>query len=66
MRGAGIGTVIGLFGGLVGLLLGPFFGAWIGEWWVKKDWGKSLKPAFGSLVGILISGILKVAICIFL
>jgi len=45
--------------GPFGILVGPFVGALIGEMVNKKSFSESLKPAFGSLVGVVAGSIIK-------
>ncbi|MAT79951.1 MAG: hypothetical protein CMD13_04355 [Flavobacteriales bacterium] len=63
-RGGLIGASIGLVTALIilgplGLLIGPFIGAITGEMINKKNFTESLKPALGSLIGILIGSGIK-------
>ena len=63
-KGGLIGASIGLVTALIilgplGLLIGPFIGAIAGEMINKKKLTESLKPAFGSLIGILIGSGIK-------
>ena len=63
-RGGLIGASIGLVTALIilgptGLLIGPFIGAISGEMINKKNFTESLKPALGSLIGILIGSGIK-------
>tara|TARA_B100001029_G_scaffold76783_1_gene62754 strand:+ start:1214 stop:1714 length:501 start_codon:yes stop_codon:yes gene_type:complete len=58
--GASIGLIIGLIiMGPIGLFFGPFIGAISGEMINKKNFIESLKPALGSLIGILIGSGIK-------
>jgi len=58
--GASIGLVIGLIIlGPLGILFGPFLGAITGEMINKKNLAESIKPALGSLLGILIGSSIK-------
>ena len=58
--GASIGLLLGLIiMGPLGLIFGPFIGAVSGEMINKKNFTDSLKPALGSLVGILIGSGIK-------
>ena len=66
MRGSGIGAMLGIFGGIFGVVIGPFVGALLGEWWRSRNWKKSFKPAFWSFIGIAMSGLIKIAICLVL
>lgn len=63
-RGAVIGTIVGLFFWLIGVVFGPFFGAWSGEFLNIGDWKKAIKPAVGSFIGIVMSWVLKVGLCL--
>ena len=68
-RGGLIGASIGLVTALIilgplGLLIGPFIGAITGEMINKKNFTESLKPALGSLIGILIGSGIKFCLCL--
>ena len=59
-----IGTTIGLLIGLLspipfGIIIGAFLGALIGEYFGGKSISEGIKPAIGSLVGIISSSIIK-------
>lgn len=59
-----VGAIIGLVLGVLimppfGILVGPFVGAISGEMVNKKTFSESLKPAFGSLVGVVAGSIIK-------
>ena len=59
-----IGTTIGLLIGLLspipfGIIIGAFLGALIGEYFGGKSVSEGIKPAIGSLVGIISSSIIK-------
>lgn len=55
-RGALIGAIVGMFFGPVGIIAGPFVGALLGELIDKKgDFDNSLKIAFQSFIGFLLS-----------
>ena len=59
-----VGTFIGLVLAIImigpfGILVGPFVGALIGEMVNKKSFSESLKPAFGSLVGVVAGSLIK-------
>ncbi len=66
MRGSGIWAILGIFGGVFGILIGPFAWALLGEWRHSRNWKKSLKPALWSFIGIAMSGLIKIAICLVL
>ena len=58
--GASIGLVIGfIILGPLGIIFSPFVGAVTGEIINKKNLKQSIKPALGSLVGILIGSGIK-------
>tara|TARA_Y100000816_G_scaffold190302_1_gene138619 strand:- start:2470 stop:2970 length:501 start_codon:yes stop_codon:yes gene_type:complete len=58
--GASIGLVIGfIILGPLGIIFGPFVGAVTGEIINKKNLKQSIKPALGSLFGILIGSGIK-------
>tara|TARA_Y100001970_G_C13716964_1_gene594711 strand:+ start:5 stop:505 length:501 start_codon:yes stop_codon:yes gene_type:complete len=60
LYGASIGLLLGLIiMGPLGLIFGPFIGAVSGEMINKKNFTDSLKPALGSLMGILIGSGIK-------
>ena len=59
-----VGTFVGLVLAIImigpfGILVGPFIGALIGEMASKKSISDSLKPAFGSLVGVVAGSMIK-------
>ena len=59
-----VGTSIGLLIGLLspipfGIIIGAFLGALIGEYFGGKSVSEGIKPAIGSLVGIISSSIIK-------
>ena len=59
-----IGTSIGLLIGLIspvpfGIIIGAFLGALIGEILGGKQLSEGIKPAMGSLIGIITSSIIK-------
>jgi len=59
-----IGTSVGLLIGLLspipfGIIIGAFLGALIGEYFGGKSISEGIKPAIGSLVGIISSSIIK-------
>ena len=59
-----IGTTTGLLIGLLspipfGIIIGAFLGALIGEYFGGKSVSEGIKPAIGSLVGIISSSIIK-------
>ena len=59
-----IGTSIGLLVGLLspipfGIIIGAFLGALIGEYFGGRNLSEGIKPAIGSLVGIISSSIIK-------
>ena len=59
-----IGTSIGLLIGLIspvpfGIIIGAFLGALIGEILEGKQLSEGIKPAMGSLIGIITSSIIK-------
>lgn len=63
-RSGQIGTTAGLFIALIilgpiGIIVGPFLGALIGELSTKKSISESLKPAFGSFIGVIAGSIIK-------
>ena len=58
--GASIGLAIGfIILGPLGIIFGPFVGAVTGEIINKKNLNQSIKPALGSLLGILIGSGIK-------
>jgi hypothetical protein len=59
-----IGTSIGLLIGLIspvpfGIIIGAFLGALIGEILAGKQLSEGIKPAMGSLIGIITSSVIK-------
>jgi len=63
--GASIGLVIGLIIlGPFGILIGPFLGAITGEMINKKNLLDTIKPALGSLLGVLIGSGIKFCLSI--
>ena len=63
-RSGQIGTTVGLIVALVilgpiGIIIGPFMGALLGEMSTKKSFQNSLKPAFGSFIGVIAGSIIK-------
>ena len=63
--GASIGLVIGLIIlGPFGILFGPFLGAITGEMINKKNLIDTIKPALGSLLGVLIGSGIKFCLSI--
>ena len=64
--GCFIGTIIGLFFLPLGVVAGPFIGALVGEMVSGKPFGRSLRGAFGALLGYVCGLVLKVACCGFI
>lgn len=62
--GATLGMIFGLFFGLFGLLFGPLLGAAAGEFAAKKDLLKAGTVGLGTWVGIVLGGIVKIALTI--
>lgn len=63
-RSGQIGTIIGLILclillGPIGIVIGPFIGALLGEMSTNKSFQDSLKPAFGSFIGVIAGSIIK-------
>ncbi len=63
-RSGQIGTIIGLILclillGPIGIIIGPFLGALLGEMSTNKSFQDSLKPAFGSFIGVIAGSIIK-------
>ena len=63
-RSGQVGTTIWLIlsliiHGPVGIILGPFLGALFGEMFNNKSFKRSLKPAFGSFIGVIAGSIIK-------
>tara|TARA_B100001057_G_scaffold162086_2_gene162784 strand:+ start:1562 stop:2059 length:498 start_codon:yes stop_codon:yes gene_type:complete len=63
-RSGQIGTIIGLILclillGPIGIIIGPFIGALLGEMSTNKSFQDSLKPAFGSFIGVIAGSIIK-------
>ena len=66
MFGCFVGTVVGLFFLPFGVVAGPFLGALAGELLSGKPFGRSLRGAFGALLGYVCGVALKVACCGFI
>ncbi len=63
-RSGQIGTTVGLIVALIilgpiGIIIGPFMGALLGEMSTKKSFQDSIKPAFGSFVGVIAGSVIK-------
>ena len=63
-RSGQIGTTVGLILALIilgpiGIIIGPFLGALLGEMPEKKSFQDSIKPAFGSFVGVIAGSVIK-------
>ena len=63
-RSGQIGTIIGLILclillGPIGIVIGPFLGALLGEMSTNKSFQDSIKPAFGSFIGVIAGSIIK-------
>ena len=63
-RSGQIGTTVGLIFALVilgpiGIIIGPFLGALLGEMTNNKSFSESLKPAFGSFIGVIAGSVIK-------
>ena len=63
-RSGQIGTTVGLIVALVilgpiGIIIGPFMGALLGEMSTNKSFQDSLKPAFGSFIGVIAGSVIK-------
>ena len=66
LTGTSVGLIIGIFIPIPGgILLGPFLGAMIGEFFNKSKSVKAFKSAFGSLLGLLASGFIKLLYSVF-
>lgn len=58
--GAIIGSIIGLIVFFpLGAIIGSFIGVFVVEFYLNRDWEKSLKMSFGTLVGYLGGIVLK-------
>ena len=64
LLGAFIGGLLGLFLGLPGLIVGPFVGAFIGELVTGKGPEEAFLVGWGSLIGILGGGVIKVILAL--
>jgi uncharacterized protein YqgC (DUF456 family) len=62
--GSVIGLLLGLPFGLVGILLGTFLGAVVGEVLGGTRQADALRAGFGTLVGFVLSTLLKFAVCL--
>jgi len=63
-RSGQIGTTVGLIVALIilgpiGIIIGPFMGALLGEMSTNKSIQDSLKPAFGSFIGVIAGSVIK-------
>ena len=63
-RSGQTGTTVGLIVALVilgpiGIIVGPFLGALLGEMSTNKSFQNSLKPAFGSFIGVIAGSVIK-------
>ena len=63
-RSGQIGTTVGLIVALIilgpiGIIIGPYMGALLGEMSTKKSFQDSIKPAFGSFVGVIAGSVIK-------
>ena len=63
-RSGQIGTTLELIVALVilgpiGIIIGPFMGALLGEMSTNKSFQNSLKPAFGSFIGVIAGSVIK-------
>ena len=58
-----IGTLVGLLFLPWGIIVGPFLGAVIGELLGNKEFSQALISGFGSLLGFILSTLLKFVIC---
>ena len=45
--------------GPIGIIIGPFMGALLGEMSTNKSFQDSLKPAFGSFIGVIAGSVIK-------
>ena len=61
---AGIWTVVWLTWWIRGIIIWPFIWALIWEYLQRNSIKKSIKPALGSFIGIAMSWIIKIALCI--
>ena len=64
--GCFVGTIVGLFFLPLGVVAGPFLGALVGELSSGKPFGRSLRGAFGALLGYACGVALKLACCGFI
>lgn len=62
MVGAALGGIVGLFLGVPGILLGPFVGAVIGELSLQRSLDQANRAGFGTVVGLAIGVVGKLAI----
>jgi len=76
-RASGLGLIVGLFFSPIGIFVGPFIGALLGELLYhytrknntdndSKKFGKSLKAAFGSFLGLMFGVVLKIIVSSFI
>jgi uncharacterized protein YqgC (DUF456 family) len=62
--GSVVGLLVGLPFGLVGILVGTFLGAVVGEILGGTRQGDALRAGFGTLVGFVLSTLLKFVVCL--
>ena len=56
----GVGLILALvILGPIGIIIGPFLGALLGEMSNNKSFNDSLKPAFGSFIGVIAGSVIK-------
>ncbi len=59
--GAFLGLIVGIIiFGFWGIILGPFIGAFLFEWMAKRQVKGALKAAAGTLIGFIVSALIKV------
>jgi uncharacterized protein len=61
--GAMFGSFLGIFiMGFWGIIIGPFLGAIFGELITGRQHGQALKVGWGTLIGIIVGGIIKITV----
>ncbi|MCI4019246.1 DUF456 family protein, partial [Klebsiella pneumoniae] len=60
VRGALVGSIIGMFFSLPGLILGPFIGAAAGELIERRNMLQAGKAGLGTLLGLIVGTTFKI------
>jgi uncharacterized protein YqgC (DUF456 family) len=62
--GALLGVIVGFFFGPLGLVLGPIVGALLGELVHSRHLRRSIRSAFGTVVGMLLGTVAKLSLAV--